>query len=225
MSAQKLAGSQVQLDNKSITMGANTQVMVGMDVTIPADMELSTNSLLTLTPVLASKDNAYNKVLPAIYVYGRNRQLVDLRNNDFPKNAFTVLRRNKEAAQTIEYLARVPYEFWMNGADLKLMGEVHGCANCLKEADVAQVSPVLLERYAVKPVIAFVAPAVEAVKNRSEEGRAYLDFPVNKITIYPEYRRNPQELAAIKRTIDVVKENDDTEITHSEMNEDGTVSV
>ena len=213
MSAQKLAGSQVQLDNKSITMGANTQVMVGMDVTIPADMELSTNSLLTLTPVLASKDNAYNKVLPAIYVYGRNRQLVDLRNNDFPKNAFTILRRDKETAQTIEYLARVPYESWMNGADLKLMGEVHGCANCLKEADVAQVSPVLLERYAVKPVIAFVAPAVEAVKNRSEEGRAYLDFPVNKITIYPEYRRNPQELAAIKRTIDVVKENDDTEIT------------
>ena len=89
MSAQKLAGSQVQLDNKSITMGADTQVMVGMDVTVPATMELSTNSLLTLTPVLVSKDNAHNKVLPAIYVYGRNRQLVDMRNNHFPKNAFT----------------------------------------------------------------------------------------------------------------------------------------
>lgn len=213
MSAQKLAGSQVQLDNKSITMGADTQVMVGMDVTVPATMELSTNSLLTLTPVLVSKDNAHNKVLPAIYVYGRNRQLVDMRNNHFPKNAFTVLRRDKGAAQTINYTSRVPYESWMNGADLKLMGEVHGCANCLKEEDMAQVAPVLLERYVVKPVIAFVAPAVEAVKNRSEEGRAYLDFPVNQTKIYPEYRRNPQELAAIKRTIDVVNENDDTEIT------------
>lgn len=213
MSAQKLAGSQVQLDNKSVTMGADTQVMVGMDVTVPADMELSTNSLLTLTPMLVSKDNSQNKVLPAVYVYGRTRQLVDMRNNDFPVNAFTVIRRDNGTAQTVNYTARVPYEQWMNGADLKLMGEVHGCANCLKEEDMAQVAPVLLERYAVKPVIAFVAPAVEAVKSRSEEGRAYLDFPVNQTKIYPEYRRNPQELAAIKRTIDVVNENEDTEIT------------
>ena len=151
MSAQKLAGSQVQLDNKSITMGADTQVMVGMDVTVPADMELSTNSLLTLTPVLVSKDNAYNKVLPSIYVYGRNRQLVDTRNKRLPEDAFTVLRREKGTAQTVNYTSRVPYEPWMNGADLKLMGEVHGCANCLKEEDLAQVAPILLERYAVKP--------------------------------------------------------------------------
>lgn len=213
LSAQKLAGSQVQLDNKTVTMGADTQVMIGMDVIVPADMDLSTNSKLVLTPVLVSKDNANNKVLPAMYVYGRVREIVDRRNKDLPENAFALLQREKEVAQTIPYATRVPYESWMNGADLKLMGELYGCADCLKEEDMAQVSRVLLERYAVKPVIVFVAPAVEAVKNRAEEGRAYLDFPVNKTTIYPEYRRNPQELAAIKRTIDVVRENDDTEIT------------
>lgn len=48
-----------------------------------------------------------------------------------------------------------------------------------------------LERYVVKPAVAFVSPAVEAVKNRAEEGRAYLDFPVNQTRIYPDYRRNP----------------------------------
>lgn len=213
VSAQELAGSQVQLDNKTITLGANAQLLVGMDVTVPADMELSTNSILSLTPVLVSKDGSQNKVLPAIYVYGRTRQLVDLRSKNFPKEAYTILRRDKGEAQTINYNARVPYQSWMNGSELKMLGEVHGCANCLKEENTAKIAPVLLERYAVKPVIAFVTPAVEAVKARSEEGRAYLDFPVNKITIYPEYRRNPQELAAIKRTIDVVNENDDTEIT------------
>lgn len=213
VSAQELAGSQVQLDNKTISVGENSQLMVGMDVTVPADMELSTNSLLSLTPVLVSKDGNQNKVLPAIYVYGRTRQLVDLRNDNFPENAFTVLRREKGEAQTVNYNARVPYESWMNGAELKMLGEVHGCANCLKEENMAKVAPVLLERYTVQPVIAFVTPAVEAVKSRSEEGRAYLDFPVNKTVIYPDYRRNPQELAAIKHTIDVVNENDDTEIT------------
>lgn len=70
-----------------------------------------------------------------------------------------------------------------------------------------------LERYVVKPAVAFVSPAVEAVKNRAEEGRAYLDFPVNQTRIYPDYRRNPSELAAIKRTVDVVKNDANTTIT------------
>ena len=61
--------------------------------------------------------------------------------------------------------------------------------------------------------MAFVSPAVEAVKNRAEEGRAYLDFPVNQTRIYPDYRRNPSELAAIKRTVDVVKNDANTTIT------------
>ena len=139
VSAQELAGSQVQLDNKTISVGENSQLMVGMDVTVPADMELSTNSLLSLTPVLVSKDGSQNKVLPAIYVYGRTRQLVDLRNDNFPENAFTVLRREKGEAQTVNYNARVPYESWMNGAELKMLGEVHGCANCLKEENMAKV--------------------------------------------------------------------------------------
>lgn len=213
VSAQKVAGSQIRLDNKTVTMGADTQVMVGMDMTLPADMKLTTNDKLVLTPLLVSKDNRHNRVLPAVYVYGRTRRLVDTRNKDLPEDAFRVLRRENGQEQTVSYASRIPYEAWMNGAELKLMGEVHGCADCQEEEDVALVTPVLLERYAVQPVIAFVAPEVEAVKNRSEEGRAYLDFPVNKTAIYPDYRRNPQELAAIKRTIDVVKENDDTEIT------------
>ena len=45
----------------------------------------------------------------------------------------------------------------------------------------------------------------EDVKKRSIEGSAFLDFPVNKITIYPEYRKNPSELQKIRETIDVVR--------------------
>ncbi len=213
VSAQKLAGSQVQLGNKTIAMGADTQVMIGMDITVPADMELGTNHVLALTPMMVSKDASNNKVLPAVYVYGRTRLLVDRRNNDVPEDAFAVVSRTKNENQTINYTVRVPYEAWMNGSDLKLLGEIYGCASCTRGDDLAYVSPVLLERYAVKPAIAFIAPEVEAVKTRSMEARAYLDFPVNKITIYPEYRRNPEELASIKRSISVVYDDKDTEIT------------
>lgn len=212
-SAQEVAGSQVQLDNKTVYMGINKQVMVGMDMTVPADLKLSANRLLTLTPILQSKDSTHNKVLPAVYVYGRTRHIIDRRDKDLPKDAFSIVVRNNGNDQTVKYTARVPYEKWMNGSDVKLLAEVHGCADCLKEEDMVDVAPVLLERYVVKPAVAFVAPPAEEVKNRDVQGKAYLDFPVNQTVIYPDYRRNPEELASIKATIDVVRENPDTEIT------------
>lgn len=213
VSAQEVAGSQVQIDNKAVSLSADTQLQIGMDVTVPADMKLTSNTMLTLTPVLMEKgDNGASKVLPAVYVYGRARQVVAERTGKIPADAFETLRRDNGAAQTIHYNARVPYEKWMNGADLKMMATVHGCANCLKEEDLAYISPVLLEQYMVKPAIAFVKPAAE-IKTRAEKGSAYLDFPVNQTKIYPEYRRNPYELEEINRTINVVKENPDTKIT------------
>ena len=179
VSAQEVAGSQVQIDNKAVSLSADTQLQIGMDVTVPADMKLTSNTMLTLTPVLMEKgDNGASKVLPAVYVYGRARQVVAERTGKIPADAFETLRRDNGAAQTIHYNARVPYEKWMNGADLKMMATVHGCANCLKEEDLAYISPVLLEQYMVKPAIAFVKPAAE-VKTRAEKGSAYLDFPVN----------------------------------------------
>ncbi len=38
-------------------------------------------------------------------------------------------------------------------------------------------------------------------------------FPVNQMKIYPDYRHNPSELAAIKHTVDVVKNDVNTTIT------------
>ena len=52
VSAQEVAGSQVQIDNKAVSLSADTQLQIGMDVTVPADMKLTSNTMLTLTPVL-----------------------------------------------------------------------------------------------------------------------------------------------------------------------------
>lgn len=211
--AQTLAGGQVQISNQSILVGDNGQVMIGMDITLPAAMELSSNRVATLTPVLKTLDNSYNKVLPAIWVYGRTRSIVQQRERSVPTDAYTILRRKNGTEQSVNYSTRIPYEKWMNGAELELLADVRGCADCQKEESSAFVTRANLERYVVKPAVAFVSPAVEAVKNRAEEGRAYLDFPVNQTKIYPDYRRNPSELAAIKHTVDVVKNDANTTIT------------
>ena len=69
VSAQELAGSQVQISNKAVSLSADTQLLVGMDVTVPADLEFSTNSMLTLTPILMEKgENGANKTLPAMNI-------------------------------------------------------------------------------------------------------------------------------------------------------------
>jgi hypothetical protein len=47
-----------------------------------------------------------------------------------------------------------------------------------------------------------VIPEPEDVKQRQILGRAFLDFPVNEMIIYPSYRKNPSELARIKATVD-----------------------
>ena len=50
--AQTLSGGQVQVSNQSILISDNGQVMIGMDITLPAAMELSSNCVATLTPVI-----------------------------------------------------------------------------------------------------------------------------------------------------------------------------
>lgn len=52
------------------------------------------------------------------------------------------------------------------------------------------------------PDLPFVLPDVESVKRRRIAGRAFIDFPVNETVIYPQYRRNPQELRRIVATVD-----------------------
>jgi hypothetical protein len=52
------------------------------------------------------------------------------------------------------------------------------------------------------PLLPFIMPDPEETKLRQIAGHAFLDFPVNETVIYPEYRRNPEELARIKKSVD-----------------------
>lgn len=63
--------------------------------------------------------------------------------------------------------------------------------------------PVVFKRkLKVCPALPMVTPDTEDVKKRQIVGRAFLDFPVNEMVIYPGYRNNPKELARIQATVD-----------------------
>ena len=213
MVAQTIAGSDIKVAKQSVSISDNNMILVGMDITIPADMQISSDKMLQLTPVLHNEGDSKNKVLPSVVVYGRRRAIINEREGSVPADAFAVVRRKNDQEQTINYMARIPFEVWMHESQLELMADLYGCANCLTQEERALVMPVHLIRYVIQPVIAFVTPDVEAVKARVEEGRAYLDFPVNQTRIYPEYRNNPEELKKIIATIDLVKNDKNTQIT------------
>jgi hypothetical protein len=59
----------------------------------------------------------------------------------------------------------------------------------------------------------FVTPEAEAVKSRFEEGRAYLDFAVNRVAIAPGFSDNAAELQKIYTSIESVRSNPDATIT------------
>ena len=71
-----------------------------------------------------------------------------------------------------------------------------------KKMVVAQAPISYANRLRTMPWLPFVMPEPEDMKKRKIAGRAFLDFPVNETVIYPQYRRNPQELQRICTTID-----------------------
>lgn len=52
------------------------------------------------------------------------------------------------------------------------------------------------------PMLPFIMPDEEDLKQRKIQGHAFLDFPVNETVIYPDYRKNPDELARIYKSVD-----------------------
>lgn len=52
------------------------------------------------------------------------------------------------------------------------------------------------------PTLPLKLPDPEDTKIRAIQGRAFLDFPVNETVIYPRYRRNPEELQRLNKTIE-----------------------
>ena len=68
-------------------------------------------------------------------------------------------------------------------------------------------------RLRVVPELPLIIPAREEHKVRYIEGISYLDFPVNETVIYPDYRRNPEELQIIRASVDSALFDESIQIT------------
>ncbi len=197
------------VDVKGFTMERNGEYMTVRMLLDLKGLDVDGNRAVLLTPRLANGTDSVD--LPSIGIYGRRRYYYYVRNGESMlsgKDEKTY--RASQKPDSIVYDNVCQYAEWMNGADMTLNRSDWGCCNTL----LAEQSG-LLGRHteAFFPELVYVRPTGQAEKHDSIEGTAYIDFPVNKTVIYPEYRRNTQELMRIQSTIDSVRSDRDITIT------------
>ena len=175
-----------------------------------SDLHIRSNRSVAYTPVIQRGDSS--RALPPLIVNGRNRQILYERTgrNTVENNEFAIRRKNG-TEQRFDYHARVPYARWMANSEMILTADECGCGWDALSSDRSDLFPIRLDR-TPRPLMAYIAPRAE-VKTRVKEGSAFLDFPVNRVEIHPDYRQNPRELAAIRETVESVRDDKYATIT------------
>ena len=202
----KLAANKIQVSNVQVAQ-QNNALTVSMDLNLDS-LNLPTNTQLVYTPIFKSQKLDYK--LPEIVINGKRQQIMYERGvgnkhlNLSPKAM--VVRRNNKQAQTLKYTASIPVAGVMKNYDLNMHEDLCGCGN-LEEGNDFHL------RHRRQPQAVFVRPAVEAIKVRHLDKRAYIDFPVNKIELHADYRRNPAQLDSIVRTINALKDDKNLEVS------------
>ena len=204
----RLADNSIVVENKKVEQTDHNLVV---DLTFNMDsLHLRSNQRLVFTPIVRST-GGQERTMPQIIANGRKQDISYKRyaHKDYPDDA-QVVRRKNGTAQSYEYNAIVPYEEWMKNADVVIAEDLCGCGN------VEEQDQTVIQRLRT-PYMAYLRPKAEARKARTEEGRAFIDFPVDKTTLYPDYRNNPRELDKIVNTINLVKEDKNVSITGIEI--------
>lgn len=173
-------------------------------------LEMAGNRAVLLTPYIVKGGDSL--ALNSVGIYSRPRYFYYVRNGESmltgPEEASY---REKEKPEELAYHAVVPYEEWMNGSELILRRRDYGCCSQVLEEQAGVLGGYKNVEYV--PAFRYVRPIAEAVKTRALSGRAFIDFPVNRTELYPDYRNNRIELGKITATIDSVRSDRDITVT------------
>ncbi len=174
-------------------------------------LQMRSNQTLVFTPVIED-DKGNTEVMRSVMVNGRNQHLVYLRNGskNYP-DAIEIQRKN-HTAQSYDYSETTDYQPWMSNATVRISVDTCGCGNLTGKSagKPTEINP----HWENKCFTAFAQPQVAADDPiLSLQGKAYLDFPVNRTELHPDYHNNPVELDKIMQTINAVRNNANVEIT------------
>lgn len=201
------AASGTKLKNVGVERTENTLYLNGE---VPLGRVDGSNREVWVTPVLRNGNDSIE--LGTTVIAGRNRYYQALRH-DLEKREGVALVRSGANMKSLPLAVQVPYQKWMGGAEMHVRYETKGCCSDDLGREIVPLGRLDLEPKKFEPVFNWIAPTAEAVKIRELKGQAFIDFPVNKTVIYPDYRGNQGELSRIRATIDTVINDKDVEIT------------
>lgn len=192
-----------QSEYKVTRDGAKLLVEVRVDC---SSLKLKSNRIAVLTPQVGDATLESTAVFGRRRWYWTQRNLKDVEGELGDRNI-----SYKETPDTLVWKEILPYTKAMEGAPVRILRKYHGCCDAEMDSDTLFVGTVPQLSYAASPV--FVRPDAEIRKERSVTGRAYVDFPVSRMEIYPDYHDNRHELSKITAAIDSLKADSDLRLT------------
>lgn len=164
------------------------------------------NYQMHLIPVL--RNRADSVLLPEILVQGRLNRILQTRavragETSLPENTITVPK-----GSSFTYQMEIPYEDWMNGANLDLLVYKEGCCNTLfqkkhpilpqialrEKIDVIATPDANMETVKKEPVS---APTIPVLKRE----KFAVEFKVSSIEMLPDFGNNRSELNRLKELL------------------------
>lgn len=164
-------------------------------------MKLGANKQLYISPIVEGPDG--NKVaLPSLLINGRNMHYAyergSISRNGSGHN-YDVLKevcRNNGKAQTVDYKTVIPFQSWMRNPLTKIHLVVDSCG-CGKEYASSFTNPTPLDLNPFEKMrVAFVTPEVTELPVSIHEGRARVQFEVDRTVLHdqPYVCRNGQKI-------------------------------
>lgn len=165
------------------------------------NLKVDNDRTLTLMPMLVSADR--NLVLPEIIINGRRRQKAYVRS--MALNSDTELGVPSNKKEVLNYTQVIPYQPWMENASLALEENLCGCGGhqevLAQEPIPNGISTEIKRLSALHPILSHIQLPADRLEVRSKQYEAYLEFPVNKSVILPDYMNNKSELQNIQKML------------------------
>lgn len=167
--AQKFLNDALTLSNVSLWQQGKS-LYIGMTFDM-RNVIVDTDRSLSLIPLLT--DGLHNVPLQEIIVNGKRREKAFIRGLVMTRQELNAIIVPYNKRETFNYTQVISYKPWMANASLQLVENLCGCGNFLemnaRELITNNVSTEIKRLSAMSPVVAYIQPTIEIIKNRNSD--------------------------------------------------------
>lgn len=165
--SQKFLNDALTLSNVSLWQQEKS-LYIGMTFDMK-NLTVDTDRSLSLIPLLT--DGLHNVPLQEIIVNGKRREKAFIRGLVMTRQELNAIIVPYDKRETFNYTQVISYKPWMANASLQLVENLCGCGNFLemnaREMITNNVSTETKRLSAMSPVVAYIQPTIEVIKNRN----------------------------------------------------------